>query len=104
MKKIFAGRVYDTDTAERVCELPSARDRGNFSWHETALYRTKAGRFFVAGNGGPRSMWAESAGQNTWRGGQGLRVVDEQEARGYMEAANCSSEDFEAVGMTVEAG
>jgi hypothetical protein len=104
MKKIFAGRLYDTSTAQHICELPSAQDRRDFAWHDTALYRTKAGRFFLAGSGGPRSMWAESAGQNSWRGGQGLRVVDEQEARDYMEAANCSAEEFEAVGMTVEAG
>lgn len=87
--------MYDASKANRVCEVSvSTQDRGDFGWHDTELYRTASGRFFVAGEGGPGSMWAERVDQNSWRSGEGMRAVTEGEARGYMESAGCSAEEF----------
>lgn len=85
MKRIIEGKCYDTDTAVHVCNLPcdteSIRD---FSWHTTALYQTRKGVFFLAGEGGPMSMWARSiAGGRSTFGGEGIRLISEQEARDH---------------------
>ena len=94
LRRVIDGKVYDTIKANLVCELSSSHNYGDFGWHETELYRTAKGNFFVAGVGGPRSMWAERTGQNSWSSGKGIRAVDENEARGHMEAAGCSAEKF----------
>lgn len=103
MKQVIGGKIYDTSKAIRVCEVPSStQSRRDFRWHETNLYRTVKGSFFVAGEGGPLSMWAERVDQNSWRSGKGMREVSEDEARAYMEAAECSAEEFLEVGITLE--
>lgn len=69
----------------------------------TYLYRTKKGTFFLSGEGGPMTMWASEQGNGRgW--GEGLRVIDEEEARQHMEAANCDAEEFAAYGLAVEEG
>jgi len=102
MKRVIEGKVYNTDTSERVCNLEcSNRSQRDFGWHDTTLYKTKNGRFFVSGEGGPRSMWAESVG-NGWRSGEGLRAVTADAAREYMEAAHCSAEELIEAGFQVD--
>jgi hypothetical protein len=82
MRKIIAGKVYDTDTAELICDISgNISDRSNFGFDDTGLYRTPNGRFFVAGHGGPRSRWAQSTGQNSWSGGSGLKPIETTDAR-----------------------
>ena len=103
MKKIIDGKVYDTNKANRVCEvLSSTQNHADFGWHDTELYRTAKGRFFVAGKGGPSSMWAERVDQNSWQRGEGMSAVREVEARGCMEAAGCSAEEFVKAGLPQE--
>jgi hypothetical protein len=103
MKQVMDGKFYDTSKANRICELASStQDRGNYGWHNTELYRTAKGRFFIAGKGGPRSIWAERIDNNSWRGGDGMRAVTEDEARSYMEAAGCSAEEFVEAGLPLE--
>lgn len=96
-RAIINGKTYNTETATRICSVPSrAQSRTDFSWHDTDLYRTKKGTFFLAGRGGYASMWAQSVG------GSGVRPVSAQEARDYMEAAGCDENAFTAVGLPVE--
>jgi len=103
MRAIVNGKTYNTETATRICDVPSrVQDRGNFSWHDTDLYRTKRGAFFVAGRGNAASMWGESDGSGGRWGGSGVRPVSEQEARDYMEAAGCDEADFTAVGLPLD--
>ena len=105
MKKVIDGKSYDTCTAVHVCNLNSPTDnRSDFNWHKTGLYSTQKGSFFVSGEGGPRSMWAKSVGQNSWSWGKGLRSVNEKEARDFMEDAGLSEDAFAAVGLSVEEG
>ncbi|MDH4051598.1 MAG: hypothetical protein OEU93_08465 [Rubrivivax sp.] len=102
MKAVINGKTYNTSSATLVCDLPCSANRGDFGWHDTSLYITKKRNFFLAGEGGARSMWSEPIGNNGSIGGRGLRPVSEQEARDYMEAANCDEGDFAAVGLDVE--
>lgn len=104
MRTIIEGRVYDTETAQCICGLDCRHNRGDFGYHETDLYRSPGGQFFIAGWGGPDSLWARSAGQNSWSGGGGLRLVGEAEARAIMEAAGLDADDFRAAGLAVTEG
>jgi hypothetical protein len=104
MKRIIEGKTYNTDTATHVCELDCSAHRGDFGHHETALYRSPKGQFFIAGEGGPASMWARPAVGGGRIGSSGMRLVGEVEARQIMEAVGCDEDDFAAVGLGVEEG
>ena len=103
MKAIINARVYNTDTADIVCDISRGWSGSDLDWHETILYRTKNGAFFVAGQGGPRSMWAERHGTTSSRG-SGLRVIDIDEARAHMEAAGCPEHVYHAFGIPLLEG
>jgi hypothetical protein len=102
VKAIINGRVYNTDTADLVCETYRGYS-GDFHWDETGLYRTKKGTFFLAGQGGPKSRWAETDGRH-WNTGSGIRLVGWDEARCFMEEAACSEEVYQALGISVTEG
>ena len=104
MKKVINGKRFNTATAQHLCALPSVENTTDFNWHETSLYQTKKGAFFLAGQGNAASIWAESAGQNSWSSGHGLRAVTAAEARQHMESANCGAEAFAAASLSVEEG
>lgn len=84
MRKIIDGKLYDTDTATKICEIYCPHHRGDFQWHDTALYRTKNNAFFLAGRGGAASMWARAVPSGS-TGGEGLRAVSIEEAKRLVE-------------------
>jgi hypothetical protein len=101
MKRVIKGLTYNTETAAQVCRVPcGAASRSDFGWHDSRLYRTPRGRFFVAGEGGPLSRWGVKVG-NTWEGGSGLDAIGPAEARDIMERAGCDPEEFTAAGLEV---
>lgn len=104
MKRVIDGKIYSTETAQQICGLPCQVNCTDFGWHDTALYRSPKGRYFVAGEGNAYSMWSHPVGNNGRGGGRGLRVVDADEARAIMEDAGCSVDDFRAAGLAVEEG
>jgi hypothetical protein len=97
MKRILDGRIYDTETATRVCELPCSAPFGDFEWHETALYRSPRGTFFVAGRGGAASMWRQPCEDGWWSGGAGIEVITEAEARACADDARVEPDAYEEV-------
>ncbi len=88
MKRIIDGKRYDTETAEQIAEWDNGHYGSDFRSCEEALYRTKKGQYFTAGSGGPLSKYAQSCGNGT-SGGEGLILLDEQEAREWCENHNC---------------
>lgn len=85
MKKIVGGKVYDTANSKILCNISpiTYRDvgRSDFRWDKTYLYRTKNGRFFIAGEGGPLSQWGTGDGNYGYSSGSGLKPIQELEAR-----------------------
>lgn len=102
MKRVIDGKIYNTATATEICDLPCHHYRGDFHWHDTTLYRTKKGAYFLAGEGGPMSLWAEPSGNNGWSGGSGLRVITAEEAREYAEQAELDPEAMQQAGFELE--
>ena len=104
MKRSINGKIYNTDTAEFICDLPCHYYRSDFKWHDTSLYRTKKGTYFLAGEGGPMSMWSEPCGSGSWSGGSGIRVIGRDEALEYAEQAGLEPEEMIDAGFELQEG
>ncbi|WP_299821439.1 hypothetical protein [uncultured Jannaschia sp.] len=64
-KAVVAGLQYDTGTAILVAQMGCATESvSDFHHWAAALYRTKRGRYFLDGEGGPKSVFAESRDNN----------------------------------------
>ena len=84
MKKVIDGKIYNTETAESI-GYHSEGGYGDFRAFEETLYRTKKGRFFLAGNGGPMTKYAKKESSNTWTGSSDIFVLSEEDAREWAE-------------------
>lgn len=88
MERVIDGKRYNTATATEICDVSGHRNgmsRSDFNYEDTRLYRTKRGRFFVAGEGGAMSRWSQPYGNNGMSSGEGLEPIDEAEARRLVE-------------------
>ena len=61
MKKIINGKLYDTSTAHLVGEWDNQL-YGNPDYAAESLYRKRTGEFFLHGEGGARSRYAQLVG------------------------------------------
>jgi hypothetical protein len=102
MKSVIGAKVHEAETADAVCTLECDHAHGNLAWHETALYRTKRGQFFLAGRGDARSVWRGQTGRSSWAPGGQIRAVESDEARTHIEAADGSIDLFARVGLSVD--
>lgn len=87
MKAIIKGVRFDTDKATLLGHTDNlgagADSTRDFNYWEAGLYRTpRSGRYFLAGQGGARSMFSRSAGQNCWTGGSQI-IPFESEAAAF---------------------
>ena len=91
MKTIIDGKKYDTDTARWVGCFDNRY--GNFSDYKESLYLKKTGEFFLDGEGGPSSKYAQSIG-NMSGSGYGIIPLSINAARNWVEK-HCSIELYE---------
>lgn len=96
MKKIISGKVYDTDTARELGSWANAGHWGDFAHMEETLYRKKTGEFFLHGEGGPATKYAEAVGQNEWSGGARIMPMSFAEARDWSEE-HLAADVFESI-------
>ena len=96
MKKIINGKVYNTSTAERVCGRSNGRSTSDFGYCSEDLYRKRTGEFFLYGEGGPRSRYAVSCGNNDWGYGESIIPLTYDAARKWADE-HLASEDYEAI-------
>jgi len=96
MKKIINGKRYDTDTAKEMASWSNNRSYRDFGWCSETLYIKRTGEYFLAGEGGPMSRYAESTGSNSWSGGEAIRPMSEAEARDWAEQ-HLGGEKYEAI-------
>lgn len=84
MKKIIDGKRYDTDTAEKIAKWSNNYYPNDFHYFEETLFRTEKGAWFIHGEGGGLSPYAENYGNS--RGyGSDLRVLTPAEAKNWLE-------------------
>lgn len=96
MKKILGGKLYNTETAKQVGVWSNGGSCRDFSHIEESLYQKKTGEFFLFGEGGPRTKYAESAGQNQWTGGSQIIPLTWEAARQWAEQ-HLDADDYEAI-------
>lgn len=95
MKKIINGKRYDTDTAKRVA-IWEHSNRRDFNFVSEQLYRKTTGEYFLYGEGGAASKYAESLGQNTWGGGEKIIPLSFEAAQAWAEK-HLDGEEYEAI-------
>lgn len=94
MKKIINGKVYDTDKAKAVGWYFSGEDR----LHRVSetLYRKRTGEFFLHGDGGAATSYAEPRGDGGWAPGERIAPLSYVAAREWAEARLCA-DDYEDI-------
>ena len=84
MKKVINGVLCDTSTAKHLGSASYLGDRDFAHWDEE-LYRTKSGKYFLYGEGGPASRYAVTIGQNEWSGGEKIQLLSRETAMKWAE-------------------
>lgn len=86
MKAIIEGLRYDTEKAKLIGEASFGGARDFARW-EAGLYVTpRAKRYFLAGEGGPMSFWAERGDQpGERRSGSGIKPMSREAALEWAE-------------------
>ena len=64
MRQVIDGKIYDTDKAVLIT-IYQFNTNGDMNWVREELYRTPNGRFFLYGNGGRMTEYAEKNGAVT---------------------------------------
>lgn len=95
MKKIINGKLYDTDTAREIASNDHGDGPRDFHYYAEALYKKRTGEYFLHGEGGPMSRYAESIGQNQWRGGERIEPMSYENAKTWAEE-NMDADDYMA--------
>ena len=100
MKKIINGRKYDTETAKCVGSWDNGYGCNDFSHVEESLYRKKTGEFFLYGEGGAMTQYAESDG-DAYCGGAEIIPLTEKKAKEWAEN-HLDADDYESIFGPVE--
>jgi hypothetical protein len=85
MRRSIDGKVYDTNTAEIICDISEGRI-GEFDEVNAGLYVTKKGAYFIEGYGGATTRFKkQSVDKSGWVGSNALIPISLEEARTYCE-------------------
>lgn len=84
MRKYINGARYDTATARLIGGDGYSTPNDFAYWHEY-LYRTKSGKYFIHGEGGPNSKYRRLLSYNERSGGEVILPLSEEEARSWAE-------------------
>ncbi len=102
MKKIINGKVYDTEKAKELGSYANYGSWRDFNHFEEKLYKKKTGEFFLFGEGGPSTRYAERVGTNEWSGGERIMPMTYDEAKAWAEEHLDADEYEEIFGEIVE--
>lgn len=101
MQKIIKGKKYDTETAIKLGTWNNSYSYGDIQYIEESLYKKRTGEFFLYGEGGPCTKYAEISGANSWSGGQKIMPLDYIEARKWGEE-HLKPEEYESAFGIIE--
>ena len=96
MKKIINGKLYNTDTARQVGTWSNSADCNDLSWVEESLYQKKTGEFFLHGQGGPNTRYAQQLEASHWTSGETISLVSYDSARQWAED-HLTADQYQAV-------
>lgn len=96
MKKILKGKLYDTDTAQKLASWENIQDSGSFHHMEETLYRKRNGEFFLHGAGGARTQYAKQFEDNMWGYGEAIIPITVKAAQEWAEE-HLDAEEYEKI-------
>lgn len=82
MKQIIKGKLYNTETAQKILEHTNS---GIGGYYNEALYRKKTGEFFLKGSGDAFSKYSEPSGYNGRITSSKIIPLTEEETKQYLE-------------------
>lgn len=85
MKAVIHGLKYDTEHATHLADYRRGAP-GDFGAWEESLYRTENGRYFLAGEGGPKTKYATRHPDGGASGGRKVIALTEDEAAEWCES------------------
>lgn len=93
MKKVIKGSLYNTDTARRIGGVePAGGNTSDFNYFCETLYRSKAGKYFLHGEGHAKSRYGVWHG-NTGTWGETIRAYTYAEAEQWAEE-NLTADEY----------
>lgn len=98
MKKVIDGALYNTETAQKLGGWSNTYNYRDFNYCEETLFRTKAGKYFIHGEGGAMSKYAQTISSNEWSGGEKIIPCTYDEARKWAEKYLTGDEYIEIFG------
>lgn len=101
MRRIINGKMYNTATATLVGEHQYLEPHDWFYENEE-LYLKKTGEWFLFGEGGSKSKYAERCGSNNWCGGEVIKPLTAQQAKKWLEDNKCTNEYIQYFGQPEE--
>lgn len=84
--------MYDTEKSELICEYEFGGP-GDFYYVSESLYKSSKDQFFIEYEGGASSVYSVNCGPNTTTGSDGIRLLDDQQAREFIESHG-TAEDY----------
>lgn len=95
MKKIINGKLYNSETAKLLGE-DSYSHPGDLAYWSEELYQKRTGEYFLYGQGGPMSRYAQTTGQNEWSGGEQIQPLSVDAARKWAEK-HLRADEYETI-------
>ncbi len=91
MKKRIDTQMYDTETAKKIGEYRHGYDNAGYI---EELYKKRTGEYFLHGEGGPASPWAQpvEGDQGAYSGGEDIKPLTYEQAQKWFEKANNDDE------------
>lgn len=100
MKRIINGKLYDTDTAKLLASYHNDFSPSDFEYFNEDLYIKKTGEYFLLGEGGPKSYYAEYHG-NISMGSKRIIPISEDRAKEWAER-NLEADEYISIFGGVE--
>ncbi len=94
MKKIINGKKYDTETAKEIGFYSNGGTWRDFNHVEETLYQKRTGEYFLFGEGGPNTRYAERVDNSGWIAGEQITPMSYSEAQKWCEK-NLDADTYE---------
>jgi hypothetical protein len=104
MKKVIDGKMYNTETAEKVYCWDNGRYGNDFRYRSKDLYKTKKGNWFIYHEGGAMTDMAISCGSNNYSGSENIEVVSEKDAFAFLTSHGGTEEAEKYFSEMIEEG
>ena len=91
MKRVIDRKLYDTETAEPIAQYAPITDRGNFNYLIETLYRTEDGEYFLHGEGGAATEYAQRCNGGKTDGAE-IKLLTEEQALDWCEERSMDGE------------